>query len=529
MNRLNGKWIFLILVTFLWVGCKAKTDNVYKVEEPTPPVPEASFQPNEAQLKSVPKSTPVSLPSVPKAPEVPTSNVALKDYTSETINRKTTGQEVVIENIQPQLDVLFVIDDSKSMLAHQEKLSESIDLFVKAFSKTQFIDYHVGVVSIYDSKRYFKPLGISEQEERYQHGVTEWSRLRPNERNFERLGRLTPLVGQDLTDSQIDNRYYTKEMNINVLGQTLKVGAKSFIKQDQWNPQGQLVQEAFGPRYEEIFSPLVAALDLSYLVSSSNINSEFFRQQFPKSDEQDEMNWDPNQHDWQELTQAYNQGFLRPSAHLAVIIITDTIDQSPNLSAQSVADFLTQIKNDPDYKKISTYGALYPDSLSKSMRSLKGYTRDSMVNCQKEEDIQLGGYDQSTPIEEFLNLTRGAKPKGSNIFNICDSSYATVLGQMGAEIGQKRLTEMEVLLNSIPEQGTIVVKVGSMIIPPLSGSVTGAQTPGWKTQFQQGQKKLILYHLDKIKNLEQNAKISITYNEVDPLTATTENTIKVGE
>jgi hypothetical protein len=42
------------------------------------------------------------------------------------------------------VDILFVIDDSYSMDAHQRNLARNIDLFVDEITKNQIIDYHIG-------------------------------------------------------------------------------------------------------------------------------------------------------------------------------------------------------------------------------------------------------------------------------------------------------------------------------------------------------------------------------------------------
>lgn len=48
---------------------------------------------------------------------------------------------------KPTVDILFVIDDSGSMGAHQLNLSANIDLFTNGLGKTQILDYHIGVTT----------------------------------------------------------------------------------------------------------------------------------------------------------------------------------------------------------------------------------------------------------------------------------------------------------------------------------------------------------------------------------------------
>lgn len=51
------------------------------------------------------------------------------------------------DSFRPQLDILFVIDDSGSMGTHQKKLKDNFDKFADAIVRTKFLDYHVGVIT----------------------------------------------------------------------------------------------------------------------------------------------------------------------------------------------------------------------------------------------------------------------------------------------------------------------------------------------------------------------------------------------
>jgi hypothetical protein len=73
-------------------------------------------------------------PSVPKLTAQP-------DPTNETVD-SDSGVEV----FDPEVDILFVVDDSGSMSLHQQNLIANIDKFVDAFTKRANIDYHIGVI-----------------------------------------------------------------------------------------------------------------------------------------------------------------------------------------------------------------------------------------------------------------------------------------------------------------------------------------------------------------------------------------------
>ena len=51
------------------------------------------------------------------------------------------------EGLVTQLDVLFVVDDSGSMDDKQRLLASNIAVFTQEFTKSSFVDYHVGVIT----------------------------------------------------------------------------------------------------------------------------------------------------------------------------------------------------------------------------------------------------------------------------------------------------------------------------------------------------------------------------------------------
>lgn len=52
-----------------------------------------------------------------------------------------------IENFEPIVDILFVVDNSGSMQYHQNNLITNLAYFTQEFTKKSFMDYHIGVVT----------------------------------------------------------------------------------------------------------------------------------------------------------------------------------------------------------------------------------------------------------------------------------------------------------------------------------------------------------------------------------------------
>lgn len=541
--------IALLLSVAVWnVGCDSSSgdiqpDVVKHIPAPTPetvtpnaqpvdpitmhepPKPDPIAEPKPIATPKiapavVPNTAPVTAPNVPKHQVYQSDVDPNRQFSRETVARQGSEEVVPFEPmvLRPSIDILFVIDDSKSMKAHQINLSRNIDKFVKTFTRNNQLDFQIAVTSIYDSKRYFKIADLPKDDERNLQGVTEMSRLEAGKRNFYRMGQLIPIPGdpnkKTLINSETNNLTST-------LGNLLKIGWKSFTKKDEFNKDGELVKEAYGPRYEEILYPMMAAVDVKQLIFGNN--SDFFRSQYPKS-----AGWDPASNDWAGFTKAFNSQFPRPNAHLAVIFVTDTFDQSYLLSAQQVKAALVALKADARFEKISTYGVLHPNSLSDRVKRKQG--KRFSYGCAADEDVRgVKSLDSPQLLESFLSLTRGNRSEGSNIFNICSRNYGTRLAQVGTELRVKTLRKLEIPLGFIPERDRISVKYAGR---PILDSYTNQQKTRpspyyWK--YRSTDKTIVIYNLDKFVASGSTNNIEIDFAIVDPMSATTDSSQRIGK
>jgi hypothetical protein len=137
----------------------------------------------------------------------------------------------------PQLDILFVIDNSDSMRAAEANLFSSIDRFAAGFmTKNPIIDYHIGVISTWDSSE----------------------RFAKNKKDPYQIGELR--LVKDGNEQTNNKRFLTRADNKSLLASTLKIGVASYADG--------------GPETEEFFSPVSAALDKS---GHGAVNDGFFR------------------------------------------------------------------------------------------------------------------------------------------------------------------------------------------------------------------------------------------------------------
>ncbi|HVK61170.1 MAG TPA: hypothetical protein VM432_06450 [Bdellovibrionales bacterium] len=286
-----------------------------------------------------------------------------KANTFGTAKAKTMVQKTEI--LVPKADILFVIDDSESMATHQETLKANIDRFVSGFGQNHQLDFQIGVVSVFDSKRYGSV-------------VTE----------FYPKGKLRPLLDASRNPLKGASFVTRAEGFVEVLGETLKIGVTPRFKKDE---KGNILRDAKrnkidggGPEYEEIFSPMLAAVD------------------------------------------GRNPGFIRPDAHLAVIIITDAEDSTPEMDPSDAYTELLKAKGG-NSEMVSTYGIL----------ALKG--------CEADPGIKDAGQVEPIKIIDFLTEAGGAG------FSLCDKDYGTKLESVGQQIQEKAGKDLVISLPSKPD------------------------------------------------------------------------------
>lgn len=234
----------------------------------------------------------------------------------------TEGAGVQID-INAEVDIVFVIDDSGSMIPHQTKLAKNIDGFVDAFAKNSIVDFHLGVLSIWDSTRYGRYDVDSNQ-------VTSPGKVpfinRDGKQQFDQIGHLRSLKtspGKEaLLQTQPPNYVVRGSEFIDILKESLKIGVREF------NRFSSETVDASGPEEEEVFSPLMAALREPVLNSVNN-------------------------------------GFLRHRSHLVVVFLTDANDRS-QISAEQVYRFLKELKGPGNFTVV---GVVSPSDQKLNCRS----------------------------------------------------------------------------------------------------------------------------------------------------------------
>lgn len=344
----------------------------------------------------------------------------------------------------PKVDILFVMDTSQSMACDQTKLRSNINKFVDVFTKNQgrFLDFHIGVVSVWDSITY----GNSQR-------TCELGELRP-------LGGSAGPARGKCADNGNNITYVTRETPdlAKTLGDTLKVGIEEYNEDPLKS----------GPEHEELLSPILAAIA-------------------PES-------------------AAMNFNFRRANeAHLAVIVVSDTDDLSPNLSASTMARTLKGLSS--DNISVSTYAVLarYDDLLKFEQdpvaNPLREYPRAGMNECSVNPVDPLIRPAGQAPrkMREFLVQSGGTG------FDLKDPDYGNKLGAIGESIVRKSLRKV-INLHYVPDlTQSIVVKYGATQEIPKSDLSGWSYDPGRQT---------ITINEGVVLQPEENARITIEYTPV---------------
>jgi hypothetical protein len=138
-------------------------------------------------------------------------------------------------DFNPQVDILFVSDNSDSMKSAQANLVRNIDKFADGIIKNKMVDYHIGVVSSWDSSERF----LTTKKDQYGLGELHFVKDSKN---------------------QTINKRFVSRTEKDLMASTLDIGVASYADG--------------GPENEEFFSPLVAAMEKS---GNGGVNDGFFR------------------------------------------------------------------------------------------------------------------------------------------------------------------------------------------------------------------------------------------------------------
>lgn len=324
---------------------------------------------------------------LPTTTELPKGEVPdAPDYTPKTFSQadgKARGEGLKYD---PRVDILFVIDNSESMTVHQANLRRNINKFVNALGKTKVIDFQIGVTTVYDSSRY------GSEVKKTCGGVI----------NYLDNGELNPLKG--VNGAPVERFVTRREGYIQVLEQTLNVGIAKFKNAKS------STECSTGPEEEESFSPVLASFS-DKNQSTSNLN------------------------------------FWRPGSLKVIMLVTDAMDSSPELTPSLVYDQLYQLSGStPDDQKFRIYAvAPIPGQKVNPTTGMIGGSR----SCRLDFGFKDQSYPRQVPEHNVAKLVEMAEGR---MLSICNSDYGSELARVGEEIRQATLKDIVYNLPHLPDR-----------------------------------------------------------------------------
>ncbi|WP_373999452.1 hypothetical protein [Bdellovibrio bacteriovorus] len=309
-------------------------------------------------------------------------------------------------DFNPEVDILFVTDNSDSMKTAQDNLLRNIDRFTAGILKNKMIDYHIGVISVWDSS----------------------DRYAQTKKDIYQIGDLRYIKNTQGQTSQSRRFVAKSDNNSKLIASTLNIGVTPYA-------QG-------GPEFEELFSPLAAALEKTG-------------------------------------RGAANEGFFRKDAQLVVVLLTDADDSSKNLNPEEMAQKLIDFKGGRT-EKVAVYGVLVrpqdPDTYKDwDLRIHPKYHPECFDMNQKtpKNNGKCTGFGPAR-LEQLIvaaNPNEGTPEqiRAKHIMSIVSPKFGDELAQIGSDITVKTLSK-EIFLSQRPradKNGQLMVRVryGKQVIP----------------------------------------------------------------
>lgn len=403
-----------------------------------------------------------------------------------TIVQEGDGLEIKVDT---RVDILFVIDDSKSMKNHQMNLSRNIHRFVDAIAKNQSIDFHIGYTVAHDFSRYGAEVPA----------VCGPNTTTPGRVNFEEPGSLKQLEGPADKLPKDGRRFVTRADDFKtLLAATLDPNTpsrkvdlvKPYIAAEPAKPE----ICPYGPEEEALFSPLLGALE---------DNSRAF---------------------------STNKGFRRPGAFFVAIIVSDAKDASVHLNGTPVTpeEVVERLKkatgeqrlNKKQFRVFSV--AMKPGTtITEKCKPDPAWARVEIRNDGQKLYYQRYGEqikENENPLANLAALTEdGSIARGSQTLSICSEDYGDMLAKYGAQVQKDALRDITIELPAIPQRFTasdkrnLSVWIGEQ---PLDKNL-------WSYNIQDNTVTVFGQHMEATWNKFPNAKIRVRYVPVDAGAGTT--------
>lgn len=391
-----------------------------------------------------------------------------------TYEQAKVSSEGVSISYNPQLDILFVLDNSKSMTEEIKYLKSNISSFVDKFANNSIIDWHIGVTYVHDSIR-------------YNDEIVKKTNPNTGKIQYYNAGELIPVNGVKFIDrshskKDLETLFDVKTApnfveNNNVV--QFDYVSKNTIKKDKsgnevLDENGKPVysQVAIGPENEESFTAVKGALSMSSLMGQ-------------------------------------NKGFYRATSHTVIIFVTDAEDAS-SISSKQLFKELFDFKA-RNMSLLSAYGVLCKSGDKECLN----------IKSDGKSTIEI----EAKKIKEFVNLVHQKKAESgtqiesdiSPILNLRSNNWGEELAKIGEQIRKQTLAKYIQLkdrpeYDTTTEQPKIEVFYGDKKLPYDAEK-------GWTYQANKNREgevggTIIIHGGIDLDNYDINGQIRIQYDKV---------------
>lgn len=393
------------------------------------------------------------------------------------INRPTSqatasGLTVTVDS---RVDILLVIDDSASMRNHQANLSRNIHRFIDEIAKVTAIDFHIGYTVVHDSSRY----GVV--VERECGGKLNWEdpgtlkTLKDSSGVLAKEGRRFVTAKDDFRTILRDNLDPVKNPDL----------IKPFTQKTDKNPC------ATGPEEEELFTPLLGAVDNPIVLNGAN------------------------------------KGFRRQGALFVAILLSDAKDQS-GISPEEVVNRLNvAVGADRSGKRPRVFTVGFKPGTKYGTSSPNHQTckpDPAWSNGMQGDRVQwpsiaeVGEFDN--PLVNLARLTQDSpNSQPGHTLSICDSNYGEALAKFGTQIKQEALRDIRVPLGGFTQ---ITNEQKNQLQVMLGDEVLVQSVPGRRGHWTHDvQNEVIIIHaqsIDWAKHPKEKIRIVFTAAGADQTT-----------
>jgi hypothetical protein len=375
-----------------------------------------------------------------------------------------SGEYTPTTNVVPQVDILFVLDNSWSMKDEIADAKDNIFRFIDVFTATNQVDYHVGAITVWDSVRYST---ASRQKEVDEFVRDAWGELR-----LQSFGPLIDDNGQTRNNSvctqakvdagkcQVSEALFDDPENGLLVrnfwgkGELLPI-AEFHAPSNRWvrnEDSARFVSKDDGDA-TQVAESLKALLNVDVIryeyqkrADGSQVACDF-RGDSPNRDctndgpESEMAQIIPGTGRGPEIEEIYspiqaaltsnelrngpNKGFFRKDAFKVVVILTDAPDASNNISEQELKFLLENSSDREEGHRVAVY-------LITSLES-------DCADCDPDF-----GKPEYNDIKNFINLF-GHAGKSYDL-----SSFGDQLAEIGQDVVERTLALTEIPLDRYP-------------------------------------------------------------------------------